>query len=239
MIPVERARQPGGDALACGDAPAPTLVCGTDVTPQRWRNGGGWTRELLAWPDAADWQVRISVADVERDGPFSTFPGVQRWFAVLEGRGVELVIDGAARRITPLDEALAFDGAATTSARLIDGPTRDLNLMLRGIDGDLHAAIAGVAWRPMRRHAGVYAAVPVRCQHDGSRSELPAGSLLWFAATPRSLSVEPLMARPDDLQSGCATAPLKALSASSARPASSSVSGGPAAWWIEAGALFA
>ena len=29
-----------------------------------WRNGGGVTRELLAWPDSKDWALRVSVADV-------------------------------------------------------------------------------------------------------------------------------------------------------------------------------
>ena len=58
--------------------------------PQPWRNGGGVTRELLAWPDGGDWRVRVSVADIDADGPFSAFPGVERWFAVLEGAGVAL-----------------------------------------------------------------------------------------------------------------------------------------------------
>ena len=52
-----------------------------------WRNGGGVTRELLrlaARP--ATGSVRVSVADIEADGPFSPFPGVERWFAVLRGR---------------------------------------------------------------------------------------------------------------------------------------------------------
>jgi environmental stress-induced protein Ves len=40
-----------------------------------WKNGGGVTRELLAWPGGGDWQVRISVAEIEADGPFSSFPG--------------------------------------------------------------------------------------------------------------------------------------------------------------------
>lgn len=31
-------------------------------TAAPWRNGGGATRELLAWPYAEDWRVRISVA---------------------------------------------------------------------------------------------------------------------------------------------------------------------------------
>jgi environmental stress-induced protein Ves len=53
------------------------------ASEQTWRNGGGSTRELLAWPEATDWQARISVAEITRDGPFSAFAGVQRWFAVL------------------------------------------------------------------------------------------------------------------------------------------------------------
>ena len=34
------------------------------VPPQPWKNGGGTTRELLAWPAGADWRVRLSVAEV-------------------------------------------------------------------------------------------------------------------------------------------------------------------------------
>src|SRR6218665_1188986 len=67
-----------------------SVVCANDVAPQRWKNDGGWTRELLAWPHPADWALRISVADIEADGPFSAFEGVQRWFAVLAGAGVRL-----------------------------------------------------------------------------------------------------------------------------------------------------
>ena len=58
-----------------------------------WKNGGGTTRELLSWPPGvADWHWRISVAQVETEGPFSRFDGVQRWFAVLDGEGVELAL---------------------------------------------------------------------------------------------------------------------------------------------------
>jgi hypothetical protein len=45
-----------------------------EVMPQPWRNGGGLTRELWTWPSAEGWWVRVSVADIEKDGPFSTFP---------------------------------------------------------------------------------------------------------------------------------------------------------------------
>ena len=58
-----------------------------------WRNGGGVTRELLTWPPLSgdDWAVRVSVATIDKDGPFSAFPGIQRWFAVLDGAGVQLL----------------------------------------------------------------------------------------------------------------------------------------------------
>ncbi|NVO07869.1 MAG: HutD family protein, partial [Rhodoferax sp.] len=70
--------------------PTPHIIQAEQVAPQAWRNGGGQTRELLTWPDATDWHLRISRADIEADGPFSAFAGVQRWFVVLSGKGVVL-----------------------------------------------------------------------------------------------------------------------------------------------------
>ena len=69
------------------------------LEPQPWRNGGGLTRELLAWPSRDDWALRISVADIRADGPFSAFPGVDRWFAVLEGDGVLLALPEGRRSV--------------------------------------------------------------------------------------------------------------------------------------------
>jgi environmental stress-induced protein Ves len=101
------------------------------VAPQAWRNGGGQTRELLAWPAGADWRLRISRADIASDGPFSAFPGVERWFAVLQGAGVVLAFADAQHQLQPGDAPLRFDGAAAPGCRLLDGATQDLNLMLR------------------------------------------------------------------------------------------------------------
>lgn len=97
--------------------------------PQPWRNGGGVTREMLAWPTPDDWLVRFSIADIERAGPFSSFPNIDRWFAVLSGNGVRL---GASETVIKRgDEAVNFDGALAPDCMLIDGATRDLNLMIR------------------------------------------------------------------------------------------------------------
>lgn len=102
-----------------------------DIPATPWRNGGGVTRELAMWPDAGDWAWRMSVADVDKSGPFSKFEGIERWFAVLEGAGVHLDVAGVPHRVTASDAPLFFDGAAETGCGLIDGKTRDFNLMVR------------------------------------------------------------------------------------------------------------
>ena len=127
------------------------MIVDTDlVDPVPWKNGGGLTRELLRWPAAgpggqADWRVRLSVADITADGPFSPFPGVTRWFCVLEGDGVVLGLPDGERTLRPGDAPLRFDGADAPACRLIGGATRDLNLMLQGVEGTLHVARAGEA----------------------------------------------------------------------------------------------
>jgi uncharacterized protein len=103
-----------------------------NVIPTPWRNGGGTTRELLASPDPAAWQWRVSVAEVVQDGPFSSYAGVQRWFAVLEGDGVCLTVDSYMHMLTKSDQPLAFDGALDATCELLGGATQDFNLMLHG-----------------------------------------------------------------------------------------------------------
>ncbi len=101
------------------------------VAPTPWRNGGGMTRELVAWPSAADWAWRLSVAEVVAGGPFSVFEGVERWFAVLQGAGVRLDVAGTQHRLTAESPPLRFDGGVATDCALLGGATQDLNLMLR------------------------------------------------------------------------------------------------------------
>ena len=107
------------------------VIALADLPPQPWRNGGGLTRELLALPGDRDWTVRISVAEVSRDGPFSSFPGVERWFAVLSGDGVRLLVDRTEHELTTRDQPLRFDGGVPVSCQLLVGATEDFNLMVR------------------------------------------------------------------------------------------------------------
>jgi len=172
----------------------PRIVALADVPAAPWKNGGGVTRELLAWPPGGDWQVRVSVAEIAADGPFSSFSHVHRWFAVLEGGGVALTIDGVERRCRPGDAPIAFAGSAKVDCRLLDGPSRDLNLMLRGGAGPgaMVPAVAGEAWTPPAAgRCGLYAAVAGRCVGAAAPAALPGACLAWFDDAPGWLAFQP------------------------------------------------
>ena len=151
--------------------------------PQPWRNGGGLTRELLAWPAAADWQLRVSVAHIERSGPFSAFPGVQRCFAVLQGAGVRLQLPTGERVLTPASDAVGFDGAAAPGCELLDGASEDLNLMAthaagqpRLLRASAESSIAGAArWR------GLFATEPCELTVNQQTQAVAPGTLVWQA----------------------------------------------------------
>jgi uncharacterized protein len=169
--------------------PASSTVRLVDVAPQPWRNGGGETRALLVRPRGDRWQVRVSVADVDVNGPFSRFPGVERWFAVLEGAGVVLTIGDKEHPLGPEDDALSFRGDAVVRCRLVDGPTRDLNLMLSGLPGAMRRVASGQAWRPGTRECGLYATRAGHCAGAaaGEREPMPANALRWWPEAPDSL----------------------------------------------------
>ena len=102
-----------------------------DRTPQPWKNGLGVQYEITcdgSLPD--DWTWRLSTADITQDVPFSVFPGVNREFCVADGNGVVLTINGVEHRCEP-GSITKFRGDDEVYAKLIDGPMRALNLMVR------------------------------------------------------------------------------------------------------------
>ena len=126
-----------------------------EVRPTPWKNGGGVTRHLAADTAGDDWRWRISLAEIGQDGPFSAYAGVERWFAVVDGAGVELTLDGSPLVLRPHDPPLVFDGASAPGCRLLEGATRDLNLMLRGVRGLMRRVGGSVIWTedwPLRGH---------------------------------------------------------------------------------------
>jgi len=107
------------------------IVHFADLSVVPWRNGGGVTREVaVGGSGGQDFNWRISIADVNVPGPFSTFPGVDRIITLVDGVRMDLLIDGV-EHVLGLYEPFTFDGASQTSCTLPNGPTRDLNVMTR------------------------------------------------------------------------------------------------------------
>lgn len=100
-----------------------------------WKNGAGTTRNLAMFPDGAgfdDFLWRVSLAEVSASGSFSLFPGVDRTILLWEGNGMTLCAgDGAEFSLTTLFEPRALRGETEIEATLVEGPTIDLNVMIR------------------------------------------------------------------------------------------------------------
>ena len=118
----------------------------------RWKNGAGWTSEILKVHagnerDTNDWLWRLSIAEIDADAPFSAFPGVERELVLLSGNGLRLRFDdGETHDLLPPHDKLRFAGERTAFGELIDGPTRDFNLMWKrdAVDAQLwHRPLVG------------------------------------------------------------------------------------------------
>ena len=181
-----------------GMSTKPVLSAATRILPrvdyrrERWRNGLGWTREILRVPDTDDWQVRLSIAEIEQDAAFSSFPGIERELVLLQGEGLRLrFADGALHTLLPPHDRLRFAGEAQVSGELVDGLTHDFNLMWRrdAVDAELlHRPLVGsmlfftepaVAW-----------AIHLLSGHAAFDGEpvlppMEAGDTAWLAAGER------------------------------------------------------
>jgi environmental stress-induced protein Ves len=108
------------------------VIPANEYRRERWRNQQGWTREIHRDRDNDDWSWRLSIAEVERDSPFSSFPGVERELVLLSGHGMRLRFDdGEVHELLPPHDKLRFAGERGVTGELIDGPTHDFNLMWR------------------------------------------------------------------------------------------------------------
>jgi environmental stress-induced protein Ves len=110
------------------------LIPFAGLSPVPWKNGGGSTIEIaIGPPDAGfeDFDWRVSLATIEKDGAFSLFPGVDRTLALVEGHGMTLDIDGDPILITDGDPVVAFDGSSQVNAKLSRGGSTDFNVMTR------------------------------------------------------------------------------------------------------------
>ncbi len=173
---------------------APTrCIAHADYLRERWRNGLGWTREILRLPaQGSDWVLRLSIAEIECDAAFSTFDGVERELVLLQGEGVRLrFADGAVSEVLPPYGRVRFAGEAPVHGELVDGVTHDFNLMWRRdmLDAQLlHRPLVG----PMHffTEPGVAWAIHLLAGQAAFEAgtglpPLAAGDTAWLAAGER------------------------------------------------------
>jgi environmental stress-induced protein Ves len=128
------------------------LLPAVDRRAQPWKDGGGTTRQVAAFPATAgldDFAWRVSMAEVASRGPFSRFADVDRVLIVLEGL-LELEFGQAEKVILGPGDHHAFSGDARVMGTPIGGPVHDLNVMVRRgvwtvhVTQDPPPAIAGI-----------------------------------------------------------------------------------------------
>lgn len=102
-------------------------------TQQPWRNGGGVTFEIARAPAPAgsprEFLWRVSMARVDRPGPFSSFTGYTRLIAVVRGAGMRLRGIGVTDVELHPFRVVRFDGALAVDGLLPHGPVDDFNVI--------------------------------------------------------------------------------------------------------------
>ena len=107
------------------------LIPANQYLRTRWKNGLGWTREIIRYPNHDDlWHWRLSIAEVDKDGSFSVFENIDRELILLSGEGMRLNFsEGESVILNPPHDKYRFAGERELSAELISGPTQDFNVM--------------------------------------------------------------------------------------------------------------
>jgi uncharacterized protein len=111
-----------------------------DFIRMPWKNGGGETLQMAIEPPGAgldDFDWRVSSATLERDGPFSPFPGMDRSLALLDGGALRLYFAEprdawpAELDLRPGERLADFAGELAIEAHLTGEPACDFNIMTR------------------------------------------------------------------------------------------------------------
>lgn len=170
------------------------VIPANEYRRERWRNQLGWTREICRSPDNNDWNWRLSIAEIERDSAFSSFPGIDRELVLLSGGGLRLRFDGGeVRELLPPHDRLRFAGECAVTGELIDGPTHDFNLMWRRdrVEAQLwHRPLVGpmvIFAEPGSTWATYLIAGHARFADDSGLRPLAAGDTAILHAGPQRL----------------------------------------------------
>jgi len=109
-----------------------TLIPAASFKEVQWKNGRGITHDVLVEPAGAGYdesRLRVSIAPITAEGPFSSLPGIERTITLLEPNPLVLLFDdGHVLTLEPFVPA-TFDSVLAPMSRLPAGPTRVINVM--------------------------------------------------------------------------------------------------------------
>ena len=103
-----------------------------------WKNGQGETTELAINENGCldDFDWRLSIASVVKDGVFSNFNGYSRNLVLIEGEGLSLTYDNTntntntnTETLTALLDVARFSGGCQTYGELTGGAIKDFNVI--------------------------------------------------------------------------------------------------------------
>ena len=100
------------------------------ITTLPRKNGGGVTREVAKSHSRAPFW-RLSIANVDQEGLFSSFEGLDRILTVIEGKGMVLARYNG-NLIADLHNPVHFFGTEAIDGLLPNGPIQDFNLIFDG-----------------------------------------------------------------------------------------------------------
>jgi uncharacterized protein len=111
------------------------IIRAGELREGRWRNGMGVSWDIAAEPPSSgieDFDWRFAIARIDANVPFSHYPGVDRYFTLIEGQGLDLEFDARTTlAVGRLFVPHAYPCDVPAVCRLHNGPCRALNLFLK------------------------------------------------------------------------------------------------------------
>ncbi len=162
-----------------------TLIPAASFSEVPWKNGRGITHDVLVEPVGAGYdasRLRVSIAPITAEGPFSTLPGIERTITLLEPNPLVLLFDDGHELTLEPFSPVTFDSVLAPMSRLPAGPTRVINVMTaRGALSAEVSVLAGPETHnvPLDRgeRAVLYAALGNwTVSADGVRETIPFGA---------------------------------------------------------------
>ena len=170
-----------------------TVMRPGDVAIEPWRNGKGVTRVMAMHPA---W--RISLAEIDGPATFSTFPGFDRVLIPLDGRGLDLELNGVVRRVEPR-VGIAFRGEDRVSADPDEGPVTVVNFMVC-------RSLVGAGWTVSIETGAAFTGTETNAENEADAAVALTGTAIAPDArllSPGSVIVQPGQARiepaPDEM----------------------------------------